>query len=378
MKKIVRVGLSVSLILFCLGAAEAQKIRTVEGVTIVSNGKKPSPPAGQPSHITLAEELTIGLSENLDEAFSGEIVFVVGPDGSIFALDSKDQKVKVFDKNGKFLRLIGKQGQGPGEFGMASGVQLTGDQLLLVEDVIGRKLALFKPSGEFVKNISMTGALGMVNMMLDGRGNYLGREMGLTEGNAKMFFEIKKYDQNLKPLFTLDKIEFPLPIPGSKTKMNILEMMSLYQLDSAGNIFYGRNASYEIKVYSPEGKHIRTIEKEFDRTKVTQQDIDEMLARMPNVTPGMNVKEMVAFPEYFPPYQSFVLDDQGRLFVRTFTKGKVKDEYEIDVFDAEGRFIAQFITKSDLRLFQKDKAYGVEETAEGFRVIKRYAVSWRE
>jgi hypothetical protein len=88
----------------------------------------------------------------------------------------------------------------------------------------------------------------------------------------------------------------------------------------------------------------------------------------------VDYREVFAFPEYFPPYQSFVLDEQGRLFVRTFTEGRAKDEYVVDVFDIEGRFIAQFITKSDLKFFKKNKAYGVEETADGFWVIKRYAV----
>jgi hypothetical protein len=213
-----------------------------------------------------------------------------------------------------------------------------------------------------------------VNILLDAKGNAIGREMGLAEGNSKMFFEVKKFDSGFKPLFTLDKIEFPVPIPGSGVKMNIMDMISVYQFDPAGNIYYGRNADYEVKVYTAEGKHFRTIQKEYDRVKVTQADIDEILARIPNIAGGLNYKDMFSFPEYFPPYQSFFLDDQGRLYVRTFTKGKAKGEYEIDVFDPEGRFISQFISKSDLRFLKAGKAYGIEESDEGYQVIKRYAV----
>jgi hypothetical protein len=374
MRKISPVLLGLLLAFFAWSGSLAQKVKTVDGVTVVSNGKKPVPVKGQPAKIKLAEELTIGGGSNPDQAFSQVGTFVVDEEGGILALDFKDQKIKVFDRTGKFLRLIGKPGQGPGELGMASGIQLMADNTLVVEDATNRRLALFKPTGEFLKNISMADKLGLVNILLDGKGNAIGREMGLVEGNAKMFFEIKKFDPNLKPLFTLDKIEFPIPVPGSGTKMNILEMISAYQFDPAGNIYYGRNADYEIKIYSPEGKHIRTIQKEYDRVKVTQTDIDEMLERIPNATPGVNIKEMFSFPEYFPPFQFFLLDDQGRLYVRTFTKGKAKDEYEIDVFDAEGKFIAQFITKADLRLWKAGKAYGIEETDEGYQVIKRYAV----
>jgi hypothetical protein len=375
MKKLASAIIIFLVILLCFGPAAAQKIKTVDGVTVVSNGKKPASVKGQPAKIKLAEELTIGGSGgNPDQSFSQVGAFVADAEGGILALDFKEQKIKVFDRTGKFLRQIGKSGQGPGELGMASGIQLMSDNTLVVEDATNRRLALFKPTGEFLKNISMAGKLGLVNILLDGKGNAIGREMGLVEGNAKMFFEIKKFDADLKPLFTLDKIEFPIPIPGSGAKMNILEMMSIYQFDPAGNIYYGRNADYEIKIYSPEGKHIRTIQKEYDRVKVTQADIDEMLERIPNATPGVNIKEMFSFPEYFPPFQFFLLDDQGRLYVRTFTKGKDKGEYEIDVFDADGVFFAQFITKSDLRLWKAGKAYGIEETDEGYQVIKRYAV----
>jgi hypothetical protein len=374
MRKIVSVILGLFLALSAWTGFAAQKIRTVDGVTVVSNGKNPVAVKGQPSTIKLVEELSFGGSGNPDESLSQVSMFVVDKEGGIFALDFKEQKIKVYDKTGKFLRLVGKPGQGPGELGMASGIQLMADGTIVIEDATNRRLALFKPSGEFIRNISMSGMLGLVNILLDAKGNAIGREMGLGEGNAKMFFEIKKFDSNLKPLFTLDKIEFPVPIPGSGTKMNILEMMSIYQFDPSGNIYYGRNADYEIKVYSPEGKHFRTIQKEYDRAKVTQADIDEMLERIPNVAGGVNIKDMFSFPEYFPPYQSFFLDDQGRLYVRTFTKGKGKGEYDIDVFDLEGKFIAQFITKSNLQLWKAGKAYGIEETEEGYQVIKRYAV----
>jgi len=191
-----------------------------------------------------------------------------------------------------------------------------------------------------------------------------------------MFFEVKKYDPQLKPLFTLDKIEFPVPLPGSGTKINPLDLISVYQFDGAGNIYYGRNVSYEIKVFNPDGKHIRSIQKEYDRVKITQADIDEIIERVGSAAmAGVDWKEMFEFPDYFPPFQFFVLDEKGRMMVRTFKKGKAKDEYEIDVFDADGRFVAQVVTKADIRVWKGEKVYGIEETGEGLRVVKRYRLA---
>jgi hypothetical protein len=375
MRKAISVVTGIFFILFCLGFAGAQKVKTVDGVKIISNGKKPNAPQGQSAAIKLTAELVIGQSENPDEALSEVGTFVVAEDGKVFVLDSKDRKIKAFDRNGKFLCPIGKPGEGPGELGLPTGVQFTPDGLLMVEDATNRRLSFFKPSGEFIRSASIADKMGMVNILMDAKGNYLGREIGVS-GN-KMFFEVKKYDPELKPLFSLDKIDFPVPLPGSGAKINPMELASVYQFDGAGNIFYGRNVAYEIKVYDPQGKHIRSIQKEYDEVKIKQEDINEMLARIPAGSPGSaSIKEMFVFPDYFPPFQFFLLDDQGRMYVRTFKKGKAKGEYELDVFDAEGRFIAQSITKADLRIWRGDKAYGIEETEDGFRVIKRYAVSW--
>ena len=361
---------------FLISPAEAQKIKTVDGVTVISNGKKPTPPKGQSASPKLAEEQTFGLGENPDEAFSEVTAFVVDAAGTVYGLDTKDRRIKVFDPSGKFLRQIGKPGQGPGELGMPANVQLTNDNNLMITDATNGKLSIFKLTGEHIKDVSTAGRLGFVSMSLDAQGNFLGQEMGVSPGENKMFYEIKKFDPSLKPLFTLDKIEFTIPLPGSGAKINVMEMVSVYQFDGSGNILYVRGNAYEIKIFNPEGKHIRTIQKDFSPEKLTQQDIDEMLERLSSIPAGGQVKDLISFPETFPPIQYLIHDDQGRLYVRTFAKGKAKGEWMVDVFDPEGRFIAQFITKADLRFIKGGKVYGIEETADGFRVIKRYAITW--
>lgn len=371
MKKLAAGLFVLLLIIVNIQMVGAQKIRTVDGVTVISNGKKPTPPPGQPAAYELVEELAIGLSDNPDEAFSEPGAIVVDQAGNILVLDSKDKKIKVFDSRGKFERAIGKPGQGPGEVEMPTGIQLTNEGELLIEDAMTRRLSFFKPSGEFLRHVSFADRMALVSLALDSRGNFLGREMGFS-GNA-MFFEVKKYDPQLKPLFTLDKVEFPVPLPGSGTKINPLDLISIYQFDSVGNIYYGRNVNYEIKVFNPEGKHIRSIQKDYDRVKITQADIDEIIERVASAgVGGVNWGEMFQFPEYFPPFQFFILDEKGKMMVRTFKKGKAKDEYEVDVFDAEGKFVAQMVTKADLRVWKKEKLYGIEETEDGLRVVKRY------
>ena len=375
MRKSITMSLSLLLVLVLSGPITAQKIKTEDGIKIISNGSKPKPQKGVPSKVTFTEELRFGEGDDPETSFSQVAFFVVTDEGHVIAGDIKDKKVKVFDAEGNFLRNIGKSGQGPGEFQIPGGLALTPNNELMVEDSIARRLAFFTLEGEFIKNVSMADKMSLLNLVLDADGNYLGRQLGMED--QKMYFEMKKYDQDLNPVFTMDKIEFEIPIPGSGVKVDIMDMTTIYLFDSSGNVYYGRNRDYEIKVFKPDGTHSRSIRKDFKPVKVTQEDVDMMLERMPSgMMWGIDPTEFIEFPKEFPPFQMFILDEQDRLFVRTWVKGKEEEAYIVDVFDAEGRFISQFETKLDFRVWKGDKVYGLEENEDGFMVVKRYRVSW--
>jgi hypothetical protein len=364
------------LILGLIAYASGQKTKIADDVRIIQNGKKPNPPKGIPSKVSFALEDIIGESDDPEKSFSQLSSFVVDDEGTVFALDFKDQKIKIYDNEGHFLHSFGDKGQGPAELQMASGIHLTPGDELVVEDALAKKLVYFTKEGKYIRNISFADRLAMVNLLMDPQGNYLGRDLKV-EGQ-KMFFEIKKFDSGLKPLFSLDQIEFPIPIPGSGNKIDLMDVLSIYQFDSSSNIYYGRNKDYEIKVFSPEGKHLKTVRKEYDRQKVTEEDIEEILDRMgsiPNMG-GINMKEMFEFPETFPPFQSFILDEEGRIIVRTFQKGKDKEEFIYDVFNPLGSYVTSFPSKMNISIIKNGRVYSIEENEEGFLSIHKYKVRW--
>jgi hypothetical protein len=373
MKVFIRLILCLLLITGFISYTEGQKVKTVDKVKVIQNKKKPQPPRGVHSRVSFDLECIIGESDDPDKSFSEVYSFVVDDSGTIYALDFKDRKIKVFDEAGHFVRSFGEHGQGPGELDMPAGIHLTPDNKLIIEDATARKLVYFTLEGTYIKHISLADRMALVSLLMDHEGNFMGREM-MVEGE-KLFFEIKKLDPELKSLFPLDKIEFSIPAPGSGNKMNLMDMLSAYQFDSSGNIYYSRNLDYEIKVYTPEGEHFKSIKKDYDPQKITEKDIEEMLERIPDMG-AVNVREMFEFPKIFPPFQSFTLDEDGRIFVRTWEKGKNKGEYIFDVFDTEGVYIASFPSKMDIRVWKNEKAYSYEEDEEGLKIIKKYGIHW--
>lgn len=374
MKTILRISICVLFICVLFSFHGDQNVKTVDDVKIIQNKKRPNPPKGTPLKLRLELETVIGESDDLEKSFSQLAGFVVDDDGTIYATDFKEQKIKVFDNSGQFIRAFGEKGQGPGEMQMPAGVYLAPENQLAVNDAAARKIVYFTKEGIYINHVSYATRLQLVNLLMDSQGNYIGRELKL-EGQ-EMFFEIVKLDKAMKSLFSLDKIGFPNPLSGKK--INLMDAISIFQFDSSGNIYYGRNRDYEINMYTPEGKLIKSIRKEFQPQKITEEDKEEILSRLDSVpTAGaVNLREMFEFPKMFPPYQSFTVDEKGRIIVRTWEKGKEKDEFVHDIFDPEGRFIAQYTSRINISVWKNDNAYAADENEEGFNIIKKYLVRW--
>jgi len=55
-------------------------------------------------------------AKNKSEMFYEPQDIEIGKNGLIYILDSGNNRIHVFDNSGKYIRTIGKKGQGPGEF----------------------------------------------------------------------------------------------------------------------------------------------------------------------------------------------------------------------------------------------------------------------
>ncbi len=72
----------------------------------------------------------------------------------IYIADSGNNRILVFDFDGKFQKIVGREGQGPAEFSRPSGLFVFEDGGLAVADHYNKRIQFFDKSGEFVKMIS--------------------------------------------------------------------------------------------------------------------------------------------------------------------------------------------------------------------------------
>jgi hypothetical protein len=373
MKKLFSVFLAFLLVFFISiwVKADQAKIKTVDGVQVIENPKKPAPPEGTLSKMTLKEEISIGQGEFDEDMFAELTSLDVDGDGNIYILDRKEKKVKIFDSSGKFVKKFGEEGQGPGEMFVPVSIQITYNNELVIGDAGNQRLMFFSLEGELLREISAAAkkALGLALPLIDSQGDIIGQQIVPTE--SQLLREVRKYDSELNTLFTIASIDNTNIIQG---KINPFQVVLFYQLGKENSIYISNPDEYEIKVLTTEGKLVKRILKDYESVELTEKDKEDFLERVPEIAGP--IKDRIEFPKVYPAYQNFTLDEEWRLFVRTFEKGKEEGEFFFDVFNVEGRYIAKIPFRGEPRVWKGKKLYAVEEDEDGFQILKVYNVQW--
>jgi len=76
-------------------------------------------------------------------------VALVYDESRLFVLDMDDDDIKVFSRSGAFEYVIGRKGQGPGEFHLPSGLDILGDRLY-VADSANRRVQVVDKRGSYL------------------------------------------------------------------------------------------------------------------------------------------------------------------------------------------------------------------------------------
>lgn len=106
-------------------------------------------PVCQNCKVTLIPSAKLGISNN-DGALRGVPRLVVrDSEGRVFITDQNGGAPQVYDSTGRFLRMLGRVGSGPGEFRTASAIVPMHDGRLVVFDENLRRLSVFDASLTF-------------------------------------------------------------------------------------------------------------------------------------------------------------------------------------------------------------------------------------
>jgi hypothetical protein len=347
---------------------------TKEGdIAVVRN---PKTPIYKDPILTLKEDWVIGGEEAEGEyAIAHPYGLAVDGEGRVYVLELREQRIKVFDQAGKFLRSIGRKGQGPGEIGSTFAIFVIGEaNELVVPDTGNRRFSFFSSDGKFLRSVPIH-EIGFASGAIDSKGAiylddspldlYAGRSIlkKLSPDGTRLLTEVLNRPQN--------------------HSNNPFSPRERWIIDAQDRLIYGDAKTYEIRYFSPDGKLARKIVREYEPLKVTTKDMDEFESR--KTPPGivMPPRKTIKYSTHHAAYRRFFADDQGDLLVQTWERTADNRQDIHDVFDSEGRFLGRValprhadLINPKVRIMKNGKFYAIEPDAEGFEVLKKYSVTW--
>jgi hypothetical protein len=357
---------------FPMDRSTGQKIITENGIPVIYNPKQTVPAKGTPNRLIPRQDLIIGKSNgNENYIFSDLRSIQVDIEGNIFALDSKEGKIKEFDKYGKHLRTFGKKGPGPGEWQAPSRMHLTPDGKLAILDNGNNRIAFYSLQGECLSEIS-TARWNFLQMRIDSRSHIYADNLAFDYKGVSQ--KLLNFDSGLNLLATIAENQSDMKLP----RINIMTDRFVYDIIRGDQLAWAYTTRYEIQIMNLDGKMIRKIVKDYEPITITERDKREIIEeRYGEAGPPQGI--ILEFPPHFYPIYSIVVDEKGQFYVRTHEKDS-KGNYSIDVFNNEGIYSAKFsLPAADiLSTVRQDKLYClVEENEEGIPQVKRYKLERR-
>lgn len=347
------------------------KIETKDGFSIIKNPGEPM--YGDPV-LELIEDLVInGNAEIEEQMFQSVHTLDIDDEGKFYILDEQAGNIKVFAPDGDYLKIIGRKGQGPGEFGMPISLIITRQDQIIVNDMGQRKIQYFDTEGNHIEDISIADRFLFFGPMATSVGELI---VTYTIPQEKPVTVLQKIDPEFEPLITFTSIPMDTP-----PMINIFVARSLsslrWSVTSLDEIIWAdiKNPAYELRFHDTGGELKKIVTRAYDPIPITTEDKKRLMEE----TFGDNPTDQwdIRFPANYPPFSGFSLDDLGHLFVKRYEKTTCGSGGLFDIFDGGGKYIAQMRFKMDPMIWKKGFMYTIEEDVEGFAAVKRYKVDWK-
>lgn len=291
--------------------------------------------------------------------------------GHIYIEDDSDMAIKVFDQTGKFLRAMGRRGEGPGEFTYIGDMVPLPDGRLLVTDFQARRTSFFGPEGQFLATDSSCTL-----------------EEGVYSEEIRERW-IKTIDFAGEELISFGKFSFPdikmIRIGQGAVSMSVpWTPASVFAGDNSRQwLYHCPGDKYLIEVYDQQGKLIRKIDRPYEPVPVTDEDINEIRSRFADKpdSPAAKLYQQMEFPKVKMITNRMTVDREGNLWVRTseVKKEEGKEITGYDIINPDGFYDARVWLDVLPAVFAGGKMYLTDEDeTTGLRQVRRYRIIWRE
>lgn len=263
-----------------------------------------------------------GARDAVEEELSPQTPFhnaVFAPTGGFLVVDFVD--LKQFDSDGRFLKTLGRSGQGPGEFGQISTACISNDGKIVAIDYAASRAVVFASDGEHISTFPFPpGAFPVGACLADGSLLVRSTPPLPTAGDPALFKALLSRlaldGESLDPL-----VEIPVPPP-----LGILSPSAgagLVQVHGE-RIYVGTGLDPELRIYEADGTSVRVVRWREPRVAFSDEVLADLIESGRLVVPVRAQGEIQAVirrlqqeprPKWLPVYGGMRVDPAGRVWL---------------------------------------------------------------
>jgi len=386
MKAVIIVMLLVTPMVACGSKQRAPNVVMENGIEVILNHLEPYKLNGERSSFYLEEELKIDME---NEAIAGAGLtdmngFDADSEGNVYFFQDRESEKSLiykFDHNGKFVMVFGRRGQGPGEIEVPVYQHISKRDEIPIQDFNTHILHFYDGKGALLRGFHI-GKDNIISLTPLDNGNYIGLRDYVDPSTRHRYDILSLYDAKFDKISELDRCDYGQIMMASLEKKAGSPRVFIYEIAN-GMIYLGHeNRGYEILVFSMDGKLLRKIRKEYRPAGVPDEFKENLLVNFGRY------KDRLSIPDTMPPFHYFFLDDEQRLYVKTYERGQAQNEYLHDVFNSAGYFIKRISLPSygnwmypgrelNRPKIKNHHLYCIREKTSGYKELVIYRLIWK-
>lgn len=300
-------------------------VKYEDNVKIVNN---PSEPVYGDFKFELKELVNIGNDEDQNYQFYRISDINIDREQNIYVLESGNNRIQKFDKDGRYLQTIGRGGQGPGEFEGLSKIliEISGKVCVLDRNSIEE----FDKSGNYIRTIAHK--VPIVDLVLASNGTYIAK---INVPGPEPQRAIVKLDGNGAPVKTIAQFPFGLGMGKSgKMETNYYRYDLFLEETGTQGFIYAYSREYKLFMIDSNGRVVSKYFKKGDKRPITEKEksaIKDMF-QVPEA-----IKKKMVFPSIRPYFNRLMCDDEDYIYViREKSVLDTTKDIEMDIFNTDG------------------------------------------
>jgi hypothetical protein len=282
-------------------------------------------------------------------------------------------ELRYYDAQGRYLRTVGRRGDGPGEFRSILAIEPFCGDSLLVQDSFER-LSIFDGQGGFVRTIRLShdlpreGALAdriipqprppaLIGRLNDGTllfRRYAGSHPAtVDEGRYQDTVLVVHYAADGQPLHGVAAlggvVQHRVTVGARRFAFNLPFARNAVVGVHGSELFTGTQESFEVIAWSASGEPRRIIRLLRPNQPVTREDVrafEEQLAETNRAREesgaDLVTRPALPYPATMPAYGALRVDREGNLWVRAYAPNP-SEETPWHVFAASGSYLGELL-----------------------------------